>query len=105
LQNNSRNFEEWEQILRKLTGVSDQTNWKIYQVFEDELGQVHYKIKQYYNGVELKTGMGIIHTSKNKILSINGEFIPENLLKGTFQLSVDKARTNALEHIKAQKYY
>jgi len=95
----------WEAILLKLSGQSEKTTWEIYSQLRDELGQTHFRLNQYFQGVELESGTGILHTFNQNILAFNGEIIPENKLQGKVVMDVSLARSVALDYIDATNYY
>ncbi len=98
-------FENWKSFMAKLAGSSSNSDWRIYAELKDELGQIHYRAKQYYNQIPLENGMLVIHTLNAKILSINGEMIPESKISGKFILSEQEALQKALAYLPAEKYY
>jgi len=98
-------FEQWQQELHKFPGVSASSQWKIYSELQDELGQIHYRAQQYFNGVALENGVVIIHTYMGSILSINGEIIPEFMIQGKALIEESQALKYALAEVPAVKYY
>lgn len=98
-------FQDWKVVLPKLLKTGSQTDWKIYSQISDQVGQTHYRIQQYYQGIPLENGVGIIHTFNGKIISLNGEFIPEGKLEGRTIISNQSAREFALKHSPAEEYY
>lgn len=98
-------FEQWQQELHKFPGVSNASQWKIYSELKDELGQIHYRAQQFYKGIPLENGVVVIHTYEGRILSINGEIIPENLVNGAVSISESQALEFALQHVPADVYY
>jgi Zn-dependent metalloprotease len=104
-QGNEPLFQDWQLLLPKLIKTGSGSNWRIYSQITDDLGQTHYRIQQYYNGVSLENGVGIIHTFKGKIISINGEFIPTEKLAGSIAYTIQDARTLALRQSPAELYY
>lgn len=98
-------FASWEKVISKIANSSSATNWKIYNTLTDDLGQKHYRIQQYYNRIPLETGVSVLHTQNDKILSWNGEIIPEKLLQGQASLNAEQAREKALSFMPAELYY
>lgn len=98
-------LSNWEAVLLKLSGQSENTTWKINSQLRDELGQTHFRLIQYFRGIELESGTGILHTHNQKILAFNGEIIPENKLQGKAVMDVTLARSAALDHVNATNYY
>lgn len=104
-ESNRPDFSLWQQVVAKASGNGNATSWQIYNILKDELGQVHYRARQYFNGIPLENGSIVIHTLEGKILSFNGEIIPERLIGGVRQLSTDEAISKALNYLPATTYY
>ncbi|MCC7298222.1 MAG: M4 family metallopeptidase [Bacteroidia bacterium] len=98
-------FDQWQVELHKLAHTSSNTSWKIYSKLEDELGQIHFRAQQYFKGIPLENGVVVVHTSANRILSINGEVIPESMLSGNAELNLEAARNIALSQLPSTQYY
>lgn len=98
-------FDLWQSVLRKSSGTGLEMTWKIYSELADELGQIHYRAQQYFNGVAVEYGVVVIHTEGNRILSFNGEIIPEKMLNSGSQIDVEAARNIALNSVSADQYY
>ena len=74
--------EQWHIVVSKLGKYTSQTEWRKYQEISDELGQTHYRIRQYYQGIPSYLSMGIVHTKQGRILSVNGDFVSESQFSG-----------------------
>lgn len=98
-------LSNWFPVLSKLSGQSERISWNIYSHLTDELGQKHHRLHQYYNGIEVELGTGILHSTGPFLESFNGELIPEHLFSGRKLLSEERARSIALEKVNALKYY
>ena len=78
-------------VLRKFLKHSESTTWEPIRTIKDKIGQSHLRLQQFYRGVKVSTGIYIIHTKENAILSINGTFVPEDLLQGKQEIDSEEA--------------
>lgn len=99
------NLADWQELLRKSAAAGEQSSWKIYTVINDDLGQVHYRAQQYFGGIPLENGVVVLHTKEGRILSFNGELIPESLIKGSVSIGPEAARKMAMAAVPADLYY
>ncbi len=97
--------EQWPLVVSKLGKYTSQSEWRKYQEISDDLGQTHYRIRQYYRGVPAFLSMGIVHTKQGKILSVNGDFVSEAQFSGRKVLEEASALKLALTYLPASKYY
>lgn len=98
-------FESWHSVLVKMGKVSTATQWKIYNTLTDDLGQTHYRAQQYYKNFPVDLATQIVHTQNGKILSVNGEIVPEKLLAGSARITEAEALRQALAFLPAETYY
>lgn len=89
-------------------GMEDNSDLRLLRAEKDPLGFTHYRYRQTYLGIPVEHTMYIVHVRSGKITGLSG-----NLLKGfgadlqkrsTALLSVEAAKTTALEAVKATTY-
>jgi gliding motility-associated-like protein len=97
--------ESWQAIVQKMSGQSMSSTWELKSTLNDELGQKHLRTSQLFNGIPVELGVVIVHTEAGRILSINGEIVPESKFEGKRILSEAEAFKSALEFVPASKYY
>lgn len=103
--NEQPSAEQWAQVVSKMGKYTSNSEWKKYQEISDELGQTHYRIRQYYQGIPSALSVGIVHIKQGKILSLNGDFVSESQFEGKHVLDEAAALKLALLSLPAQKYY
>ena len=104
-ENEQPSAEQWPLVVSKLGKYTSQSEWRKYQEIPDDLGQIHYRIRQYYQGVPAFLSIGIVHTQKGKILSVNGDLVSESQFSGKKVLDEPSALKLALSYLPATKYY
>jgi Zn-dependent metalloprotease len=68
-------------FLKRILKASSGTEFYLYKIVSDELGMVHEKYQQTFNGIKIEFSEFIVHKDKSgNIVSINGDFakIPES---------------------------
>lgn len=65
-ENEQPSAEQWPLVVLKLGKYTSQSEWRKYQEISDDLGQIHYRVRQYYQGVPAFLSIGIVHTQKVK---------------------------------------
>jgi bacillolysin len=98
-------FSDWQNVLRRELRLDEQTEWRIYSELSDELGQVHFRAQQYFQGIPVEFGVVVLHTRDGKLLSFNGEVIPISRFSGTTGVTQDDALGRVLAEFPAEKYY
>ncbi len=97
-------FEQWQPIVKKMVGYGGNSQWKIYSELTDAQLESHYRIQHYFQGFPVRSSVGVVHVNSGRIRMINGDFVPENRLKGSVVLDKDAAREIALKRLPAKKY-
>ncbi|MBI4646112.1 MAG: M4 family metallopeptidase [Bacteroidia bacterium] len=94
-------FDNWfTETFQPENNISfQQVGWE-----KDNLGFIHYRYRQLYEGVQLRDANFILHTLDGKISSLNGKLFTKIQSVNTINLTIDQARENALANIKAEKY-
>jgi gliding motility-associated-like protein len=98
-------LENYSLVLKKYLKHSVNTTWEPIRTFNDQLGQSHLRLQQYHNGIKVNTGVYIIHSKADKILSINGTYVPELVLKGSKILSSAESIEKMLQSFPSEQYY
>jgi Zn-dependent metalloprotease len=83
---------------------SHQNEFKPFQSFTDQLGQIHYRCKQYYKGIELGEVQFLLHEKNSSIYLAHGKLIHGLDLKVKPTLSEAEALKYALAYIGAESY-
>ena len=89
---------------RSAFSLSDENELRILHEETDELGQKHYRYKQYYNGLELFDTQFLVHEENGTVKSANGEIIQDLHIRTTPAISEEQALSAALAYIGAEKY-
>lgn len=71
------------------------------QVERDELGQEHVRLQQTYRGLPVVGGELIVHLDRDRVLGINGQFVPDVELSVEPKLSEREALAAALAKVEA----
>jgi len=88
---------------RQYLKITD-TQLKKSSIFSDEINQVHYRLIQYYKGLELAGVQFLVHENNGQILYAHGKLIHDLNLNVKPALSEDQALAQALQHINASSY-
>lgn len=104
-ENQRPEFENWPPIVSKMGQYQSSSQWKIFTTLKDELGQTHHRAQHYYKGIPSELSTLILHEKDGKLLSINGDLVPESAFEGKPLLSPNEAREFALRFMPANLYY
>lgn len=94
-------LEPW---MKQNLKLSDQMGLILLRSETDNLGHVHYRYQQTYNGTPLEDAIWIAHTKANRIYSLNGLIYTEITAPTSTQLSEDQALEKALNFVGATSY-
>ncbi len=97
-------FENFNFWASHTLGIKGNNNLVLLAQEKDNLGMVHYRYQQYFNGKPIAYSMLLVHTLKGKIISINGEYYQG--LTDVFQsnYTASEALQKALVSMEASKY-
>ncbi|MEQ8626922.1 M4 family metallopeptidase [Ekhidna sp.] len=70
----------------------------------DEIGHVHEKYQQFYQGIKVEFGESVINSNSNRVLSISNNSFPVDGVSIVPNLDMSSALQSALSHISASKY-
>jgi Zn-dependent metalloprotease len=94
-------FQTW---LKSNLKLAPEMDFQLVRKEPDNLGQIHYRYQQTFNGSPLEDAIWIAHTIGDKVYSCNG-LIYKNLRTQTTQaLSEEEALAKALEKINSETY-
>ena len=79
--------------LRQLLNTATADQFILQKKEKDELGFLHYRYQQYYDGKLVKNAVFYVHTKDQKIISANGEFIPNIQIATSPTLNAAAAQT------------
>lgn len=94
-----------EMIIRKLARADNQSAWQVYSRLTDDLGQTHLRLQHFFRGIPVELSTAISHEQAGFIVSVNGDFVPGNRLKGDLKLSAAEAVKTALDSFPSELYY
>ena len=95
------NYNEW---VRVALNMKSQDALQIYRTHSDQLGFLHNRYQQMYNGFPVEGGEYLEHTKNGVVVSANGNYYPNINADINPSITEDKALKNALKHINGQQY-
>ena len=72
--------------------------------YTDNIGQVHEKFQQYYNGIKVDGAIYTLHYTAGKITHMSGNFQDIQNLNVTPKIDAQAGLSNAMGHIGATQY-
>ncbi|WP_439882902.1 M4 family metallopeptidase [Pontibacter sp. MBLB2868] len=96
--------DQASEVLRTYLKLDAKDNMKQTGVEKDELGFMHQKFEQYYDGVKVEHGTYMVHSKNGSIQSINGEFKKLHDLSTKPSVGESAALANAIAYIGASTY-
>jgi bacillolysin len=91
----------WTQAQFKL---DESTTFDLLRKDDDNLGHVHYRYQQNFNGMPIKGADFIVHTKNNMVYSVNGHVI-DHMQQGPLnRMSEENALNKVLAHVDAEAY-
>ena len=85
--------------LSQILNAANEDRFVLYKKETDKLGFVHYRYHQYYEDKKVRNAVFYIHTKDQKIVSANGEFIPNIQVNTQAVLSTEAAIEIGKTHI------
>ena len=92
------------QLFQEKLQTTDQDQLILKSTFEDELGQVHQKYQQHFNGIPVDGRSVTVHSENGQIKQLTGDFKPLELASTTPSLTKAGGLQAAMNHIGATKY-
>ena len=93
-----------DQVLRQQLGLAN-TDQMVQRAAEtDQLGFVHQRFAQYYQGIRVEHADYLVHSKSGAVESINGDFEKITNLNITPSVSQKTALNSALAHVGARTY-
>lgn len=104
---NDKELPDFSQLTSVLNnyGFTEPYNLSLINTETDQLGMVHYRYMETYNGVPVEGTMWIVHTKGNKIKSMNGVLYAQLPAANAQIYDLRSCYNIALQHIPAQYYY
>jgi Zn-dependent metalloprotease/chitodextrinase len=104
--NTSQNYtlQNTSVLFKEVLSPSPQTSFIPIKTEQDQLGYVHQRFQQYYNGVKVEFGTLIVHSKSDAVESLSSEYYPIQEFDVTPGISNTQAFSIAVSHIGAQKY-
>ena len=97
----SSQFRQWMKDNMKMDPAVD---FKIMKVEGDELGMIHTRLRQTYNGIPVETGTWITHAKNNVIQSMNGLIFKTIVAPSTPSITEAEALEKAKQFVGAEQY-
>ena len=91
-------------ILRALAHLRMEDDFKLIKTEEDEMGVIHKRLQQFYQGIKVEHGIYIFHEQQEKLISANGCYFSGIELDIKPVVNEEVSLLAALNHIKAKKY-
>ncbi|MDD5571975.1 MAG: M4 family metallopeptidase [Bacteroidales bacterium] len=99
---NVSDFANW---MQKNFSTDSRISYKPVSIEKDNIGMVHYRYQQTFNGHNIENAIYILHTKNNKIQSVNGKiFDAIDNVSATAVLSEKNALDKALNYFAAKQY-
>lgn len=98
---NQANF--FDRMSRTL-GLSSETSMTLHKKVEGKNGYVHYRYKQFVNGIPVFGNTYILHEKDGQLLSATGQFTPNLTYDRNERISAIQAEKLAREKIESVKY-
>lgn len=93
-----------EKIFQDVYNIPSTITFKLLKQESDQLGFIHQKYQEYYNGVKVEYGIVTFHSKEGNVISLTSEYYPIVELNNTVSLSNAQAFQKAVSHIGAQQY-
>jgi len=91
-------------FLKNALQVSNEDSFALVKETTDQLGIVHQRYQQYYNGIKVENAEYMIHGKNGIIKTMNGDFQIVNVASVIPTLSEQEALTGALKYVNAKEY-
>lgn len=85
-------------------GMSKESAFKLLNASSDKLGFTHYRYMQYFNNIPVEGTMYILHTKNEKVISMNGELLPDISTGAVASVNESNALSAALNSVHATLY-
>jgi Zn-dependent metalloprotease len=93
--------EAW---LKQVFHLGSESSWVLIGNEKDQLGGLHYRYQQLWNGVPIRDAIFILHTRNGKIFSVNGTLYPELHILNQPAMDQSAALTYAINYVGASEY-
>ena len=100
----SYSLQNSSQIFKEALKTPPETSFTTLKQESDNIGYIHQKMQQYYNGVKVEFGTVVLHSKNGAVKSLSSEVYLINDLEVTPTLSNTQAFNKAVAHIGAQHY-
>ncbi|HOY32698.1 MAG TPA: M4 family metallopeptidase [Bacteroidales bacterium] len=101
---NEISFGEWEQWLSKSLNLSPEMGFVLKSTERDNLGEVHYRYGQTFQGIEIFEKDIIVHTKDSKVFSFNGKIISSVNVSNSKTMTESQALASAVSYVNAIEY-
>ncbi len=96
--------KEFFQSFSKDLNLSSADKFNLIKTENDEVGFIHYRYQQTYNGVSVMGGEYLLHEKNGILISANGNIYNNLAINTTPSISKDIAIQNAIKYVGAEKY-
>ena len=84
--------------------LTDDYSFKVVSRLDDNLGELHYRVNQYYRGIEVSGAQFILHEKNGIIFYANGHLVHDINIEVNPSLTETAALQFGLQHINANRY-
>ncbi|XOL42390.1 hypothetical protein KCTC32420_02785 [Aequorivita nionensis] len=93
-----------EMLLREVYGLPPAITFQLIGEESDDLGFLHQKYQEYFNGIKVEFGTVTFHSQQGKVVSLSQEYYPVKEVNASLGLTKASAFQKAVSHIGAQQY-
>ena len=97
-------FDKFESIAHQQMAIAPAYGFKLLNSDNDQLGMVHYRYQETFNGIPIEGTMYIVHVKNGKIVSMNGQLYNAVNTASAASMSEADALKKALEFVHADVY-
>ncbi len=97
-------IQQTDQLFQEKLQTTAQDELVLLTTTEDELGQVHQKYQQYFDGIPVDGRTVTVHSKNGQIKNLTGDFKALELVSTTPNLTKPSGLQAAMNHVGATKY-
>ncbi|HAF28980.1 MAG TPA: peptidase M4, partial [Bacteroidales bacterium] len=95
---------ETKAVLSSVFNMTKNDEYKSLRSEKDQIGYVHERFQQYYQGIKVENGVYIVHSREGVLEALSGEYKLINNISVTPSISANEAIENAKAFVNAQEY-
>ncbi len=90
--------------IKTIFKLGDDVNFRQIRTDKDQFGFEHIRYQQFYKNYPVQSAIVVVHTSKNRVQSVNGTFLKSFMFENQLTLNIDEARNSAITSVKAERF-